>query len=155
MKTILENELQEIKDLEQRIKDEKEFVRSSLIAAVKEVYHPDVKKIGSILQVIQYKDLDNWDVKCKILEHFLCTYIEQRPFSTVMQIIRRLEDGVQQNKQSVDFSCYLIHEKIHMRDWRTKVYHEFSVSQILAKRILENFYKKLESKRHTNDISAV
>ena len=62
MKTILENELQEIKDLEQRIKDEKEFVRSSLIAAIKEVYHPDVKKIGSILQVIQYKDLDNWDV---------------------------------------------------------------------------------------------
>ena len=56
MEQILANRLQEIKEQEQAIKNQKDFIRDSFIAAIKESNNPSVKKICSILHIISYKD---------------------------------------------------------------------------------------------------
>ena len=84
MEQNLVNRLQEIKEHEQAIKDKKDFIRDSLIASIKNVKVPSVKKVGSILNVIAYKDLENWDARGKILENFLCKYIEQNPLCVTL-----------------------------------------------------------------------
>ena len=56
----LENRLQEIKAHEQAISEQKDFIRASFIAAVKETTNPSIKKIGNFLHIISYKDLENW-----------------------------------------------------------------------------------------------
>ena len=56
METILSNKLQEIKEQEQAIKEQKDFIRASFIAAIKETTHPSVKKIGGILHLISCID---------------------------------------------------------------------------------------------------
>ena len=71
MEQNLVNRLQEIKEHEQAIKEKKDFIRSSFIAAIKGTTHPSVKKIGSVLHIISYKDMYNWDVRGEILENFL------------------------------------------------------------------------------------
>jgi hypothetical protein len=81
METILSNKLQEIKEHEQAVKEQKDFIRASFIAAIKESTNPSVKKIGSILHIISYKDLENWDVRGEIIENFLCRYVEQNGLS--------------------------------------------------------------------------
>ena len=55
MEQILVNRLQKIKEYEQAIKDQKDFIRASLIASIKNIKVPSVKKVGSILNVIAYK----------------------------------------------------------------------------------------------------
>ena len=98
MEQNLVNRLQEIKEHEQVIKEKKDFIRASLIASIKNVKVPSVKKVGSILNVIAYKDLENWDVTGKILENFLCTYIEQNPLCVTLRVIERLEDCLAKGK---------------------------------------------------------
>ena len=44
METIFSNKLQEIKEQEQAVKEQKDFIRASFIAAIKETTHPSVKK---------------------------------------------------------------------------------------------------------------
>ena len=89
MEQILANRLQEIKEHEQAIKEKKDFIRSSFIASIKERTNPSVKKIGSILHIISYKDLENWDVRGEILENFLCRYVEQNSLCVTLKVIEK------------------------------------------------------------------
>ena len=146
MEKNLVNRLQEIKEHEQAIKEQKDFIRASFIAAIKESTNPSVKKIGSILHIISYKDLENWDVRGEILENFLCRYIEQNTLCVTLKVIEKLEDCVAKNKGS-DFHIWLKVEGCYSRFMHRC---NFSVPIHFAKSILESFYKKLKA----NDISA-
>ena len=147
METILSNKLQEIKEQEQAIKEQKDFIRASFIAAIKETKHPSVKKIGSVLHTISYKDMYNWDVRGKILENFLCRYIEQNTLCVTLKVIEKLEDCVAKNK-GANFFVWIKEEGYYSRYIKRR---NFSVPVHFAKSILESFYKKLKA----NDISAV
>ena len=142
----LANRLQEIKEQEQAIKNQKDFIRDSFIAAIKESTNPSVKKIGSILHIISYKDLENWDVKGTILEHFLCTYIEQNPLCVALKVIEILEDGLAKGK-TINFNLWIKEDTFYCK---MMIPRNFSVPVHFAKSILESFYKKLKA----NDISA-
>ena len=144
----LANRLQEIKEHEQAIKEKKDFIRSSFIAAIKECTNPSVKKIGSILHIISYKNMENWDVRGEIIENFLCTYIEQNPLCVALKVIERLEDCLAKGKRSANFNIWLKEDTFYCR---MTIPRNFSVPVHFAKSILESFYKKLKA----NDISAV
>jgi len=143
----LANRLQEIKELEKEVKNKKDFIRASLIASIKDVRNPSVKKVGTVLNVIAYKDLENWDVKGTILENFLCKYIEQNPLCVALKVIERLEDCVAKGK-SINFNVWIKENNFYCK---TMIFRNFSVTVYFAKTILETFYKKLKE----NDISAV
>jgi hypothetical protein len=147
MEQILANRLQEIKEQEQAIKEQKDFIRESFIASIKERTNPSVKKIGSILHIISYKDFDNWDVSGEILENFLCRYIEQNPLCVALKVIEKLEDCAAKNK-GANFHIWLQEEGYYSRFMHRC---NFSVPIHFVKSILETFYKKLKA----NDISAV
>lgn len=115
MEKKLANRLQEIKEHEQAIKDQKDFIRASFIAAIKETKHPSVKKIGSILHIISYKDMYNWDVRGEILENFLCRYIEQNPLCVALKVIEKLEDCAAKNK-GANFHIWLKEESYYLVD---------------------------------------
>ena len=142
METILSNKLQEIKEHEQAIKGQKDFIRASFIAAIKETTHPSVKKIGSILHIISYKDMYNWDVRGEILENFLCRYIEQNPLCVALKVIEKLEDCAAKNK-GANFHIWLKVEGCYSRFMHRC---NFSVPIHFVKSILKNFYSRLESK---------
>lgn len=142
METILSNKLQEIKEHEQAIKEQKDFIRASFIAAIKETTHPSVKKIGSILHLISYKDMYNWDVRGEILENFLCRYIEQNSLCVTLKVIEKLEDCVAKNK-GANFHIWLRVEGCYSRYMHRC---NFSVPLHFVKTILKNFYSRLESK---------
>ena len=142
----LANRLQEIKEHEQAIKEQKDFIRASFIASIKDVRVPSVKKVGRFLNVIAYKDFENWDVKGTILENFLCRYIEQNTLCVTLKVIEKLEDCVAKNK-GADFHIWLKVESFYSR-YMSRC--NFSVPVHFAKSILESFYKKLKA----NDISA-
>ena len=141
MEQNLSNRLQEIKEHEQAIKDQKDFIRSSFIAAIKETTHPSVKKIGSILHIISYKDMYNWDVRGEILEDFLCRYVEQNSLCVTLKVIEKLEDCVAKNK-GADFHIWLKVEGCYSRYMHRC---NFSVPLHFVKSILKNFYSRLES----------
>ena len=141
MKQNLSNRLQEIKELEQAIKEQKDFIRASFIAAIKETTHPSVKKIGSILHIISYKDMYNWDVRGEILEDFLCRYVEQNSLCVTLKVIEKLEDCVAKNKDA-DFHIWLKVEGCYSRFMHRC---NFSVPLHFVKSILKNFYSRLES----------
>lgn len=141
MKQNLANRLQKIKEHEQAIKEQKDFIRASFIAAIKETTHPSVKKIGSILHIISYKDMDNWDVRGDILENFLCRYIEQNSLCVTLKVIEKLEDCVAKNK-GADFHIWLKLEGYYTRFMNRC---NFSVPIHFIKSILKNFYSRLES----------
>ena len=142
METILSNKLQEIKEHEQAVKEQKDFIRASFIAAIKETTHPSVKKIGSILHIISYKDMYNWDVRGEILENFLCRYVEQNSLCVTLKVIEKLEDCVAKNK-GADFHIWLKVEGCYSRFMHRC---NFSVPLHFVKSILKNFYSRLESK---------
>lgn len=142
MKTILSNKLQEIKEQEQAIKEQKDFIRASFIAAIKETKHPSVKKIGSLLHIISYKDMYNWDVRGEILEDFLCRYVEQNSLCVTLKIIEKLEDCAAKNK-GADFHIWLRVEGCYSRYMHRC---NFSVPIHFVKSILKNFYSRLMSK---------
>ena len=142
METIFSNKLQEIKEQEQAVKEQKDFIRASFIAAIKETTHPSVKKIGSVLHTISYKDMYNWDVRGEILENFLCRYVEQNSLCVTLKVIERLEDCVAKNK-SADFHIWLKVEGCYSRFMHRC---NFSVPLHFVKSILKNFYSRLESK---------
>ena len=147
MEQILANRLQEIKEQEQAIKDKKDFIRESFIAAIKGITHPSVKKIGSVLHIISYKDMYNWDVRGEVLENFLYRYIEQNPLCVALKVIEKLEDCAAKNK-GANFHIWLKVEGCYSRFMHRC---NFSVPIHFVKSILESFYKKLKA----NDISAV
>ena len=142
METILSNKLQEIKEREQAVKEQKDFIRASFIAAIKETTHPSVKKIGSILHIISYKDMYNWDVRGEILENFLCRYVEQNSLCVTLKVIKKLEDCVAKNKDA-EFHIWLKVEGCYSRFMHRC---NFSVPIHFVKSILKNFYSRLESK---------
>ena len=142
----LANRLQEIKEHEKAIKNQKDFIRASLIASIKDVRVPSVKKVGTVLNVIAYKDLENWDVKGTILEKFLSAYIEQNPLCVALKVIEKLEDCAAKNK-GANFHIWLKEESYYSRFMKRC---NFSVPIHFVKSILESFYKKLKA----NDISA-
>lgn len=142
METILSNKLQEIKEQEQAVKEQKDFIRASFIAAIKETTHPSVKKIGSVLHTISYKDMYNWDVRGEILENFLCRYVEQNSLCVTLKVIEKLEDCVAKNK-GADFHIWLRVEGCYSRYMHRC---NFSVPIHFVKSILKNFYSRLESK---------
>lgn len=149
MEQNLVNRLQEIKEHEQAIKEKKDFIRASLIAAIKSVEDPSIKKVGAILSVISFKDLDNWDIKGKILENCLCTYIEQNPLCVALRVIERLEDCLAKGK-GANFNVW-VKEDSYNGYFRFMKPCNFSVPAYFVKSIIESFYKKLKA----NDISAV
>lgn len=142
METILSNKLQEIKEQEQAVKEQKDFIRASFIAAIKETKHPSVKKIGSLLHIISYKDMYNWDVRGEILEDFLCRYVEQNSLCVTLKVIEKLEDCVAKNK-GADFHIWLKVDGCYSRYMHRC---NFSVPLHFVKSILKNFYSRLESK---------
>lgn len=141
MEQNLANRLQEIKEHEQAIKEQKDFIRASFIAAIKETTHPSVKKIGSILHIISYKDMYNWDVRGEILEGFLCKYIEQNTLCVTLNVIEKLENCVAKNK-GADFHIWLKVDGCYSRYMHRC---NFSVPIHFVKSILKNFYSRLES----------
>lgn len=141
METILSNKLQEIKEREQAVKEQKDFIRASFIAAIKETKHPSVKKIGSLLHIISYKDMYNWDVRGEILEDFLCRYVEQNSLCVTLKVIEKLEDCVAKNK-GADFHIWLKVDGCYSRYMHRC---NFSVPLHFVKSILKNFYSRLES----------
>lgn len=141
MKQNLSNRLQEIKELEQAIKEQKDFIRASFIAATKDIKQPSVKKIGSVLHIISYKDMYNWDVRGEILENFLCRYVEQNPLCVTLKVIEKLEDCVAKNKDA-EFHIWLKVEGCYSRFMHRC---NFSVPLHFVKSILKNFYSRLES----------
>lgn len=141
METILSNKLQEIKEREQAVKEQKDFIRASFIAAIKETKHPSVKKIGSLLHIISYKDMYNWDVRGEILEDFLCRYVEQNSLCVTLKVIEKLEDCVAKNK-GADFHIWLKVDGCYSRYMHR---YNFSVPLHFVKSILKNFYSRLES----------
>lgn len=141
MKQNLSNRLQEIKELEQAIKEQKDFIRASFIAATKDIKQPSVKKIGSVLHIISYKDMYNWDVRGEILEDFLCRYVEQNPLCVTLKVIEKLEDCVAKNKDA-EFHIWLKVEGCYSRFMHRC---NFSVPLHFVKSILKNFYSRLES----------
>lgn len=149
MEQILVNRLQKIKEHEQAIKEQKDFIRTSLIAAIKSVDDPSIKKVGKILCVISSKDLDNWDIKGKILENCLCTYIEQNTLCVALRVIERLEDCLAKGK-GANFNVW-VKEDSYNGYFRFMKPLNFSVPAHFVKSILESFYKKLKE----NDITAV
>ena len=142
MEQILSNKLQEIKELEQAIKEQKDFIRASFIAATKDLKQPSVKKIGSVLHIISYKDMYNWDVRGEILENFLCRYVEQNSLCVTLKVIEKLEDCVAKNKDA-EFHIWLKVEGCYSRFMHRC---NFSVPIHFVKSILKNFYSRLESK---------
>ena len=148
MEQILANRLQEIKEQEQAIKNQKDFIRDSFIASIKERTNPSVKKIGSILHIISSKDLENWDVRGEILENCLCRYIEQNPLCVTLRVIERLEDCLAKGK-GANFNVW-VKEDSYNGCFRFMKPLNFSVPAYFVKSILESFYKKLKA----NDISA-
>ena len=141
MKQNLSNRLQEIKELEQAIKEQKDFIRASFIAATKDLKQPSVKKIGSVLHIISYKDMYNWDVRGEILENFLCRYVEQNSLCVTLKVIEKLEDCVAKNKDA-EFHIWLKVEGCYSRFMHRC---NFSVPLHFVKSILKNFYSRLES----------
>ena len=141
MEQNLVNRLQEIKELEQAIKEQKDFIRASFIAATKDLKQPSVKKIGSILHIISYKDMYNWDVRGEILENFLCRYVEQNSLCVTLKVIEKLEDCVAKNK-GADFHIWLKVDGCYSRFMHRC---HFSVPLHFVKSILKNFYSRLES----------
>ena len=139
---ILSHRLQEIIEHEQAVKEPKDFIRASFIAAINETNHPSVKKIGSILHLISYTDMYNWDVRGEILEDFLCRYVEQNPLCVTLKVIEKLEDCVAKNK-GADFHIWLKVEGCYSRYMHRC---NFSVPLHFVKTILKNFYSRLESK---------
>lgn len=141
MEQNLVNRLQEIKELEQAIKEQKDFIRASFIAATKDLKQPSVKKIGSVLHIISYKDMYNWDVRGEILENFLCRYVEQNSLCVTLKVIEKLEDCVAKNKDA-EFHIWLKVEGCYSRFMHRC---NFSVPLHFVKSILKNFYSRLES----------
>lgn len=141
MEQILSNRLQEIKEHEQAVKEQKDFIRASFIAAIKESTNPSVKKIGSILHIISYKDLENWDVRGEIIENFLCRYIEQNGLSVTLKVIEKLEDCAAKNK-GANFFVWIKEDGYYSRYIMRR---NFSVPLHFVKSILKNFYSRLES----------
>lgn len=141
MEQILSNILQEIEEHEQAIKEQKDFIRTSFIAAIKDTTNPSVKKIGSILHIISYKDLENWDARGDILEYFLCKYIEQNSLCVTLKVIEKLEDCAAKNN-GADFNIWL-KEKGYFGIFNNHCH--FSVPIYYVKSILKNFYSRLES----------
>lgn len=141
MEQNLVNILQEIKEHEQAIKEQKDFIRASFIAATKDLKQPSVKKIGSILHIISYKDMYNWDVRGEILENFLCRYVEQNSLCVTLKVIEKLEDCVAKNK-GAEFHIWLKVEGCYSRFMHRC---NFSVPLHFVKSILKNFYSRLES----------
>lgn len=141
MEQNLVNRLQEIKELEQAIKEQKDFIRASFIAATKDIKQPSVKKIGSVLHIISYKDMYNWDVRGEILEDFLCRYVEQNPLCVTLKVIEKLEDCVAKNKDA-EFHIWLKVEGCYSRFMHRC---NFSVPLHFVKSILKNFYSRLGS----------
>lgn len=137
MEQNLSNILQEIKEHEKAIKEQKDFIRTSFIAAIKETTNPSVKKIGSILHIISYKDFENWDVRGEILKNFLCRYIVQNNLCVTLKVIEKLEDCIAKNK-GADFHIWLKEDGYINRC-------NFSVPIYFVKSILKNFYSRLES----------
>ena len=142
MKQNLSNRLQEIKEHEQAVKEQKDFIRASFIAAIKETTHPSVKKIGSILHIISYKNMYNWDVRGEILENFLCRYVEQNSLYVTLKVIEKLEDCAAKNK-GANFHIWLRVEGCYSRYMHRC---NFSVPLHFVKSILKNFCSRLESK---------
>lgn len=138
----LVNRLREIKEHEQAIKEQKDFIRKSFIAAIKEADNPSVKKISSILHIISYKNLENWDVRGEVLENFLCRYIEQNSLYVTLKVIEKLEDCVAKNK-GANFFVWIKEEGYYSGYIMRR---NFSVPLHFAKSILKNFYSRLESK---------
>lgn len=141
MEKILANKLQEIKEQEQAVKEQKDFIRASFIAAIKESTNPSVKKIGSILHIISYKDMHNWDVRGEILENFLCRYVEQNSLCVALKVIEKLEDCAAKNK-GANFHIWLRVEGCYSRFMHRC---NFSVPLHFVKTILKNFYSRLGS----------
>lgn len=135
MKQNLVNRLQEIKEHEQAIKEQKDFIRASLIAAIGETTNPSTKKIGKFLHIISYKDLENWDVSGMVLKNCLCNYIEENSLCETLKVIKKLENCAAKNKNA-EFHVWL-----KVNGW----YHNFnfSIPQYFVKNILKNFYSRL------------
>lgn len=138
MKQNLVNRLQEIKEHEQAIKEQKDFIRVSLIAAIGETTNPSTKKIGKFLHIISYKDLENWDVSGMVLKNCLCNYIEEKSLCETLKVIKKLENCAAKNKNA-EFRVWL-----KVNGW----YHcfNFSIPQYFVKNILKNFYSRLGGK---------
>lgn len=133
----LANRLQAIKAQEQAISEQKEFIRASFIAAIKETTNPSIKKIGKFLHTISYKDLENWDVSGTMLRNCLCNYIEEKSLSETLKVIKKLENCAAKN-MNAEFHVWL-----KLNGWYH--YSNFSVQQYFVKNILKNFYSRLES----------
>lgn len=134
----LENRLQAIKAQEQAIKEQKDFIRASFIAAVKETTNPSIKKIGNFLHIISYKDMENWDVSGTMLRNSLCSYIEENPLSVTLKVIKKLENCAAKN-MNAEFTFWI---KSDIKYWR---YCHCSVQKYFVQSILKNFYARLES----------
>lgn len=143
MEQNLVNRLREIKEHEKAIKEQKDFIRASFIAAIKEADNPSVKKIGSVLHIISYKDLENWDVRGEILENFLCRYIEQNSLYATLKVIEKLEDCLAKGK-GANFNVW-IKEQGYYSGYVMR--RNFSVPFYFVKSILKNFYSRLDNNR--------
>jgi hypothetical protein len=133
----LANRLQDIKAHEQAISEQKEFIRASFIAAIKETTNPSIKKIGNFLHTISYKDLENWDVSGTMLRNCLCCYIEENPLCVTLKVIKKLEKCAAKN-MNAEFTFYIKYSTFGVRP-------HCSVQKDIVKGILKNFYARLES----------
>ena len=134
----LENRLQAIKAHEQAISEQKDFIRASFIAAIKETTNPSIKKIGNFLHIISYKDMENWDVSGTMLRNCLCSYIEENPLSVTLKVIEKLENCAAKN-MNAEFTFYIKNCSYF------GVQTHCSVQKYIVKCILKNFYSRLES----------
>lgn len=132
----LENRLQEIKAHEQAISEQKDFIRASFIAAIKETTNPSIKKIGNFLHIISYKDMENWDVCGTMLRNSLCSYIEENPLSVTLKVIEKLEKCAAKN-MNAEFTFYI-------KCSHFGVQTHCSVQKDIVKGILKNFYSRLK-----------
>jgi hypothetical protein len=137
----LANRLQDIKAHEQAISEQKEFIRASFIAAIKEITNPSIKKIGNFLHTISYKDLENWDVSGSMLRNCLCCYIEENPLCVTLKVIEKLEKCAAKN-MNAEFTFWI---KLDNKYYNKKYLHycRCSVQKYFVKGILKNFYSRL------------
>lgn len=133
----LENRLQAIKAHEQAIKEQKDFIRASFIAALEETTNPSTKKIGKFLHIISYKDLENWDVNGIVIKKSLSNYIVEKSLCETLKVIKKLENCAAKNKNA-EFHVWL-----KVDGWYN--YFKFSIPQHFVKGILKNFYSRLGS----------
>lgn len=137
MDASLLNDIQEIKSHEQAIANIRERVRTAFVSAIKDYRNPKVRRYSEHLYLINYKDLDNWDVHLSA-NSMLAEYLQDKPLCETLKVVKKMESGIASDKSGINFCVSLRSGK------GMTMPMQFEIKADIAKAVLEMFYDRLK-----------